>query len=290
MSKRWILVPAAVALAVAAPSALAQSNSSDRPARDRSAQSARTARQDGEVGRPQSRGQAVRRADPRPDAAQSGPSSGTRDRTTSRGAQPKNSPSSGTRGYTTSRGAPPERTTSSGTRGYTTSNGAPPERPPSAATRGYATSRPAPPPARNQWNGRGSGGYGGYGHVPYGSYNRDAWRGRVHFGLGLSIFAGNPFHFRFDYGWRPAFAYHYPMVPTLVYGGMSFTLDPYYTEVYIDGQFVGVSSDFGGQPVPVAAGFHRIELYAPGFVPVTFDIRVFPGQVVPYHGTLYPAY
>lgn len=290
MTRTWMLVPAALALAIAAPSARAQSNTADRPARDRSAQTARTARQDNEAGRPQSRGQAVRRADPRADAAQSGPSSVTQDRTTSRGAQPKNAPSSGTRGYTTSRGAPPERTTSSGTRGYTTSNGAPPERPPSAATRGYATSRPAPPPARNQWNGRGSGGYAGYGHVPYGSYNRDAWRGRVHFGLGLSIFAGNPFYFRFDYGWRPAFAYHYQMVPNLAYGGMSFVLDPYYTEVYIDGQFVGVSSDFRGQPVPVAAGFHRIELYAPGFVPVTFDIRVFPGQVVPYHGTLYPAY
>ena len=40
----------------------------------------------------------------------------------------------------------------------------------------------------------------------------------------------------------------------------------------------------------VAAGYHRIELYAPGFEPVAFDINVMPGQVIPYRGSLYPVY
>lgn len=274
MKTTWMLMPAAavLALALAAPAAAAQSKNRDRSARDRSAQTARADRQGAEAGKTPSRGQAVRRAQPRQETA-------------------RDNASSGTRGYTTSRGAPPDNTPPSGTRGYTTSRGVPSANRPSASgTRGYATSRPTPPPARNQWNDHGSRGYSNRGYVPYGSYNRNAWRGRVHFGLGLSIFAGNPFRFRFDYGWRPSFAYHYRMVPSVTYGGMSFVLDPYYAEVYIDGQFVGVASDFGGQPVPIAAGFHRIELYAPGFVPVAFEIRVYPGQVVPYHGTLYPAY
>jgi hypothetical protein len=131
-------------------------------------------------------------------------------------------------------------------------------------------------------------------HVPgygrYGTYNRNAWRGRVHVGLGISIFPGSPFSFHFGYGWRPSFAYHYPMSYGAVYGGMSFLLNPDYAEVYVDGNYVGVARDFGGQPVPVAVGYHRIELYAEGFAPVAFDVTVRPGQVIPYRGSLYPAY
>ncbi len=131
-------------------------------------------------------------------------------------------------------------------------------------------------------------GYSGRDYGRYGSYNRDMWRGRVRFGLNVSIFAGNPFRFRFDYGWRPSFSYYYTMRPGLAYGGMSFLLQPDYAEVYIDGEFVGNARDFGGQPVPVAAGYHRIELFAPGFEPTAFDINVLPGQVIPYRGSLYP--
>jgi hypothetical protein len=123
-----------------------------------------------------------------------------------------------------------------------------------------------------------------------GSYDRNAWRSRIRLGLGLSIFAGRPFGFRFDYGWRPRFDYRYQMRPGAAYGGMSFLLNPDYAEVYIDGDFVGIARDFGGQPVPVAVGYHRIELYAQGFEPVAFDINVFPGQVIPYRGSLGPSY
>ena len=91
-----------------------------------------------------------------------------------------------------------------------------------------------------------------------GSYDRNAWRSRIRFGLGISIFSGRPFSFRFDYGWRPGFNYRYPMRPGVAYGGMSFLLNPDDAEVYIDGAFVGIARDFGGQPVPVAVGFHRL--------------------------------
>lgn len=312
MNTTWVATPAAVALALAlaALPASAQSSNRDRPARDRSAQSARTARQ-GDAANTQPRGQAVRRAEPRQNTSRETPSSGTRGYTTSRSAPPASGtrgysgspsgppadppPASGVRGRGPQRGTPPaNEPPASGTRGYTTSRGAPrAEAPPVSGTRGYATSRPTAVPRDQRYDRGYSGndrGYGGYGRSRYGNYNRDAWRGRVHWGLGISIFAGNAFRFHFDYGWRPTFTYHYRMMPGLAYGGMSFVLDPYYTEVYIDGEFVGVSSDFGGQPVPIAAGFHRIELYAPGFVPVAFDIQVRPGQVIPYYGTLYPAY
>jgi hypothetical protein len=141
-----------------------------------------------------------------------------------------------------------------------------------------------------RYDNRGDYGRYGSGYRRYGSFNRNAWRGRTFLGLGVSIFAGRPFSFRFDYGWRPNFAYYYPMRSGLAYGGMSFLLDPDYAEVYIDGEFVGIARDFGGQPVPVAVGYHRIELYASGYAPVAFDITVRPGQVIPYRGSLYPGY
>ena len=126
-------------------------------------------------------------------------------------------------------------------------------------------------------------GYGsGYYGRPY------AIRPGARFGLGISIFAGNPFAFHFRYGRTPAYAYRYPIRTGIAYGGMSFLVDPDDTEVIIDGVFVGIAREFGGQPVPVAVGYHRVELYAPGCEPVVFDVNVMPGQVIPYRGSLMP--
>jgi len=121
----------------------------------------------------------------------------------------------------------------------------------------------------------------------WGGDDRDYWRGRYRFGLGFSIFAGSPFSFRFDYNsWRPRYNYYYDVRPGVSYGGMSFLVNPDDTEVYIDGVFAGLARDFGGEPVPIAAGYHQIELYAEGCEPAGFDVTVMPGQVIPYRGTL----
>ena len=124
--------------------------------------------------------------------------------------------------------------------------------------------------------------YGGYGYRPYIS------RTRVRFGLGISIFAGRPYGFRFDYGWAAPYAYRFPIRQGIGYGGMSFLIDPDDAAVYVDGEFVGIARDFGGQPIPLAAGLHEIELQAVGCEPVVFDITVRPGQVIPYRGSLMP--
>jgi hypothetical protein len=128
----------------------------------------------------------------------------------------------------------------------------------------------------------GYGNYGGYGYRPYLS------RSYVRFGLGISIFAGRSYGFRFDYGWAPPYAYRFPMRSGIGYGGMSFLIDPDVAAVYVDGQFIGIARDFDGQPVPLAAGLHEIELQAEGCEPVMFDITVRPGQVIPYRGSLMP--
>jgi hypothetical protein len=135
-------------------------------------------------------------------------------------------------------------------------------------------------------------GYRDYGYRDYGwrrHYGSSWWRSTLRFALGLSIFADDPYYYTFNYGWRPGFDYRYSMQRGISYGGLAFDIEPANAEVYIDGQFTGIAGEFGGQPVPVAPGYHRVELYAPGYDPAALDIRVMPGQVVPYRGTLYPS-
>jgi hypothetical protein len=141
-------------------------------------------------------------------------------------------------------------------------------------------------------NGRYDDRYYGQGRYPYygGRYDGPyAWRNHIRFGLGISVFAGSPFRFHFSYGWRAPFAYHYPMRSGIAYGGMAFVVDPPQTQVFVDGVYVGLAGDFRGQPVPIAAGYRRIELYAPGYEPIGFNVNVLPGQVIPYQGRLYGA-
>lgn len=155
-------------------------------------------------------------------------------------------------------------------------------------TRRYAVPRYDTRRYDNRWlDGRW---YANRAYVP-GYYSRSYRSGSiVRFGLGFSIFAGRPFAFTFGYGRTPAYAYRYPMRAGIAYGGMSFLVDPDDAEVYIDGVFVGQAREFGGQPVPVSAGYHRVELFAPGFEGAVYDVTVMPGQVIPYRGSLVPAY
>jgi hypothetical protein len=71
-------------------------------------------------------------------------------------------------------------------------------------------------------------------------------------------------------------------------GGLSFEIDPYDAEVYIDGDFVGYASDFGPEQMPLTllSGRHHVDLASPGYQDVSFDITVVAGQVIPYQGTL----
>jgi len=76
------------------------------------------------------------------------------------------------------------------------------------------------------------------------------------------------------------------------YGGISIEVTPSDAEVWVDGGYAGRADDFGPQarPLTLAAGLHRIEVRAPGFVPLAFDVTVTPGYVVPYQGVLQPGF
>jgi hypothetical protein len=122
--------------------------------------------------------------------------------------------------------------------------------------------------------------------APYRIYTPRPYRS----GFSLGIFFGRPVPYRYSY---PYPVYGYPAVaPGLAYGGVSFGINPGDADVYVDDQYVGNARDFGGaaQPLTLTAGMHRIELQAPGFDPLVFDINVVPGQVMPYQGGMQPRY
>jgi hypothetical protein len=74
------------------------------------------------------------------------------------------------------------------------------------------------------------------------------------------------------------------------YGGLSFDIQPYTAALFVDGVYVGTVGEFSSQepPLTLAAGPHHIDLTAPGYQPMSFDITVVGGQVIPYEGTMAP--
>lgn len=124
--------------------------------------------------------------------------------------------------------------------------------------------------------------------VPYRIYQPRPYRS----GFSPGIFFGRPYPYRYAYPY-PVPAYGYPIVaPGAAYGGISFGINPGDADVYVDGEYVGPARDFDGAapPLTLSAGMHRIEMQAPGFEPLVFDVNVVPGQVMPYQGGMQPRY
>jgi hypothetical protein len=106
----------------------------------------------------------------------------------------------------------------------------------------------------------GSGGFGGY----YGGYY-DPW-----------------------YGGYPAYPQSSYSSTYTDEGSLKLKLKPRDAEVYVDGYFVGVVDDFDGifQRLRIESGPHRIEVRAPGYEPLTFDVRITPDHTTTYQGEL----
>jgi hypothetical protein len=74
----------------------------------------------------------------------------------------------------------------------------------------------------------------------------------------------------------------------VAYGGVSFEIAPEDAQVFVDGGYAGTVADFGpsSPPLTLPIGVHRIELRAPGYRPLEFNVAITPGRVIPYRGTL----
>jgi hypothetical protein len=132
-----------------------------------------------------------------------------------------------------------------------------------------------------------------YGYGIRGYYRPYVFRPRLSIGFG--IFAGYPVPYAYSYPYPvPVYGYAAPRGPVMIgpgsnaYGGVALEITPNDAAVYVDGTYAGLVRDFDGstQPLTLTGGTHRIDIEAQGFAPLTFDVGVQPGQVIPYRGDL----
>jgi hypothetical protein len=71
-------------------------------------------------------------------------------------------------------------------------------------------------------------------------------------------------------------------------GGVSFEITPGDAQVYVDGSYMGVVSNFSpsSEPLTLTQGRHHIEIRAAGYQTMTFETDVITGQVIPYRGAM----
>jgi hypothetical protein len=110
---------------------------------------------------------------------------------------------------------------------------------------------------------------------------------RPRFRMAFGIFIGYPVAF-------PARYYPYasvvavPVRVPVAAGGLSFDIWPDDAAIYVDGRYMGEAEDFSPtmQPLALAPGRHRVDLYLTGYEPMAFDVDVLAGQVIPFEGVL----
>lgn len=71
-------------------------------------------------------------------------------------------------------------------------------------------------------------------------------------------------------------------------GALRLKIKPRGASVYVDGYYSGVVDDFDGifQKLHIDAGAHRIEIRAPGYETLAFDVRIEADRTTTYHGEL----
>jgi hypothetical protein len=89
------------------------------------------------------------------------------------------------------------------------------------------------------------------------------------------------------YGWFPAYGPSYSTVSGYD-GALRLKVKPVEATVYVDGYYVGVVDDFDGifQRLRLDAGPHHIEIRAPRYETLTFDVRIEPDQTTTYRGQM----
>jgi PEGA domain len=75
-----------------------------------------------------------------------------------------------------------------------------------------------------------------------------------------------------------------------LYGALKLKVKPRDAEVFVDGYFVGRVDDFDGvfQKLNLESGPHRIEIRAPGYATLSFDVRIEFDETTTYRGELQP--
>ncbi|MGH9255274.1 MAG: hypothetical protein ACRD3C_11985 [Vicinamibacterales bacterium] len=77
-----------------------------------------------------------------------------------------------------------------------------------------------------------------------------------------------------------------------LFGGVQLDIQPWRAQVYVDGSYMGLVSDFTGyyHPLELVAGPHAIAIVAPDYDPLTLEVLVSPGSTTTFRGALTRAY
>ena len=118
-------------------------------------------------------------------------------------------------------------------------------------------------------------------------------------------FADFDFVYRFPYGVYPYSRYGYPYSPyrfvfpppgcvtteTEAHGTLRLDVPQRDAAVFVDGFYVGVVDDFNGvaETLDLGPGPHHLELRAPGFESLTFDVNIEAGRTITYRTPMRPA-
>lgn len=135
----------------------------------------------------------------------------------------------------------------------------------------------------------------GYPYQPYPPYYSRYSPYRPYYPNGYGAF-GMGFLYYDPYRWHPGAhsAYSYGARPLGAYsvfdiGELRLDVSPRHGQVFVDGYYAGIVDDFDGafQAITLAPGAYRIEIVAPGYETLSFDVRITPSQKIRYRGELY---
>ena len=117
------------------------------------------------------------------------------------------------------------------------------------------------------------------------------------FGLGLGVGAyAYPYGYgysRYGYGYPGYYGYSSAYSGGYVRSGharLRIVDVPRGAEVYVDGYYAGIVDDFDGvfQHLELQPGAHQIEIVAPGFAPIVFDMQAIDGRTITYRAQMVP--
>lgn len=128
-------------------------------------------------------------------------------------------------------------------------------------------------------------GYGGYGYDPYGYYGgfydplMDPF-GFGYGGVGAGGYEGG--------GYYGGSGYSSSNPGRGEEASLRLKIKPSNAQVFVDGQYVGVVDEFDGlfHHLKSDAGVHHVEIRAPGYETLTFDVRLDPDHSTTYTGEL----
>jgi hypothetical protein len=123
--------------------------------------------------------------------------------------------------------------------------------------------------------------YPRYYYSPYSFGYGPAGRGHFYFDLHYNSYIWHPYSV---YRNLPYGTYGYPV------GELRLKVHPRDAQVFIDGYYAGRVDDFDGvfQSLRLEEGEYQVEIVLPGYEPLAFDVRIFPGEKTTYEGDLIP--